>query len=109
VSLQSAIGSLATAGVLLAAEVVNDIGGILSEWGRNVIIAGAMLVAWRVIRAAETGAVDRYKQTAEEADTKLKGEREAWKAERETLHQEILELRREVNRLREELHAIQMR
>lgn len=105
-SSQSLLGALLTGVTLLATEVVEEIGGFVGEWGRDLIIGGAMLIAWRILRSAESNAVLRYKLTADEADETLAEERIRWERERVSMAAKIRELREEVDRLRDEVREL---
>ena len=104
-----AAGAGYAAGTVLLAQVADNIGGYVSEWGRDLVIAGAILLAWRILRAAQVEAVERYKQNAAEADSKLDAERAEWHEERARLQREIDTLRSELREVRHELDELRGR
>jgi len=95
----SVVGAFITGGVILGAEALENLEGYTHSLGREFTILGAMIIAWRIITAAQKQAVSRYKTSAEESASYLEESLEKWKEERDFLHGELDNLRNIIKRM----------
>lgn len=77
---------------VIVAQTAESLGGVAAAWGPTGGVILAMLLSWRVMRAAFVDAGQRDRDAADDAAERLREAREAWALERTQLLTRISEL-----------------
>ena len=86
--------SLATyTAVYVATEMVDQVGGWAADGSKLGVLAGGMVLAYRIAAKAQRDAVVLYKEAAADADARLDKERKDWERERAQLYDELARMR----------------
>ena len=87
--------ALVAGGLIAASEYVDQFGGWVADGSKLGVIAGGMVLAYRIASRAQQDAVVLYKEAAADADARLDKERADWERERAQLYEQLAQLRKQ--------------